>query len=156
MSGFASHPPGFPAVFEAAFARLQFRVEEAYFGPEAWTDRVAAALYAGFDFAAENPATSNVLTNEALAHGSDGIARYERLLGFGADLLVPGRRECPPDADLPRFLELALSGAVTSLVARHLGEDRAEELPQLTPDVIQFVLSPYLGAAQARRVAATQ
>jgi hypothetical protein len=38
------------------------------------------------------------------------------------------------------------------LVAQRVDLGRAAELPTLAPEAIQFVLTPYLGAAEARRV----
>jgi hypothetical protein len=41
------------------------------------------------------------------------------------------------------------------LVAQRLDQDKIGELPTATPEMIEFVLTPYIGAAEARRVAGT-
>jgi hypothetical protein len=47
-----------------------------------------------------------------------------------------------------------MAGGVAMLVAQRLDRGAASELPALAPEAIQFVLTPYLGAAEARRVGA--
>ncbi len=121
-----------------------------------WPDQVAAAIRAAFEFAASDPEAANLLTNEALAHGSDGIARYQRLVGYAAGLLVPGRMQSPDGALLPGSLEHSLAGGITMLVAQRVDRGGADELPVLAADAIQFALAPYLGGERARRVATAE
>jgi hypothetical protein len=47
-----------------------------------------------------------------------------------------------------------MTGGLAMLVAQRLDIDRTEELPALAQEVTQFVLTPYLGTAEARRIAA--
>jgi hypothetical protein len=151
-----SERPGrdeFARAFEAAFARLQVVVEEAYVSEVAWPDQVAAAIRAAFDFAATDPAMVDLLTNEALARGRDGLMRYQRLIDFSSRLLAPGRELSPDGARLPETLEHSLAGGITLLVAQRVDQGRARELPDLAPDAIQFALTPYLGPVEARAIA---
>jgi len=143
----------FPRAFEAAFARLQVVVEEAYVSRAAWPAQVAAAIRAGFEFAAADPVAANLLTNEALARGRDGIARYHRLIEYAAGLLAPGRNESPEGALLPEILEYAIASGIATLVAQRVDQGRAGELPALIPDTVQFALTPYLGSGAARQIA---
>lgn len=143
----------FPRAFEATFARLQVVVEEAYVSRVAWPAQVAAAIRAGFEFAANDPTAAGLLTNEALAHGRDGIARYNRLIDYAAGLLAPGRDESPEGALLPEILEYAVASGIATLVAQRVDQGRASELPELVPDAVQFALTPYLGSEAARQIA---
>lgn len=147
-------PDDFSHAFEAAFARLQVVVEEAYGGSGEWTVQIAAAIRAGFEFAADSPETANVLTNEAIAHGRDGFARYSRLVDYCAGLLGPGRELRPENAQLPEILERSLAGGLIMLIAQRVDQGRAAELRALVPEAVQFVLTPYLGLEEARRAAA--
>src|SRR6185312_7385665 len=101
MSQPQSAPGDFPRSFEAAFARLQVVIEEACRAPAAWPQKVARAIDAGLRFAAADPLAAQALTNEALAHGVDGIARHERLIAYLREGLVPGRAERPEGHRLP-------------------------------------------------------
>lgn len=121
-----------------------------------WPDQAAAAIRAGFEFAASDPGAADLLTNRALAHGSDGIARYQRFLAFAAGLLLPGRKHSPDGELLPEIVEQSVAGGLVMLVAQRVAQGRAGELPELVPDAIQFALTPYLGVDRARRAAAVQ
>lgn len=143
----------FARAFEAAFARLQVTVEEAYVSQAAWPDKIAAAIRAGLEFAATDPEAANLLTNRALAHGREGIARYHRLIDYAAGLLAPGRELSPDGALLPEILETAVASGIATLVAQRVDQGRAAELPELVPDAIQFALTPYLGSEGARQLA---
>ncbi len=142
--------------FEPAFARLQIRVEAACTGELEWPARVAAGVRTALAFAAADPATAEVLTNEAMAAGKDGFARYDRMIEYFADALRPGRAERADGERLPEITEKTMVGGVAMLVAQRLSFGRQSELPALAPEAIQFVLTPYLGAADAKRVAYDQ
>lgn len=153
MDGRAQQPRDFATSFESAFARLQVLLELACAGEAPWAERAAVAVRKGLEFAAADPDAASVLTSEALAHGTDGIERYERLMAYFAGLLNGGRAESPHGADLPETTERSLAGGVATIVASRVDRDRAGELPGLTAEMIQFVLTPYLGTEEARRIA---
>jgi hypothetical protein len=144
---------GFVGSFEAAFGRLQVAILERCGGAGTWARKVAAGVRAGLEFAASDPVAAQVLTNEALAQGAAGIARYERLIAYLREGLAPGREERPHGERLPDITEHALASGIAMLVAQRVDQGRAEELPALVPEAIQFVLTPYLGVEEARRVA---
>jgi hypothetical protein len=143
----------FGSVFEAAFARLQVTLLEACRHERGWPAKVAAAVAAGLEFAAADPAAAGVLTNGALAEGADGIARHERLVAYLAEGLLPGREERPDGRRLPDVTERAMAGGLVIMVAMRLDQGREGELPALAIEAIQFVLTPYLGVDEARRAA---
>ncbi len=153
MSGSQGSSDDFQAEFEADFARLQVAVLEACGQEDDWPAKVATGVQAGLTFAAVDPAAAQVLTNEALAHGTDGVARHERLIAYFGERLLPGRDERPDGERLPGITERAMSGGVVTLVAQRIDQGRAGELTALVPEAIQFVLTPYLGAEEARHVA---
>jgi len=155
MEEIGNPPDDFASAFEAAFARLQVRLEEACADSGDWPAGVAAAIRAALEFGAAEPAAANTLTNAAMAAGRDGIARRERLLAYASEGLAHGRRHRPGAAELPQLTEHAIAGGIAGLIAERLATGRAAELPLLAPDAIQFALTPYLGAAAASRVAAS-
>jgi hypothetical protein len=155
MKDTTRHPDDFANAFEAAFARFQVVVEEAYVSRATWPEQVAAAIRAALQFAAEDLAVAHLLTNEALSQGRDGIVRYQRLVDYSAGLLVPGRDRHPDSALLPETLEHALAGGIVTLVAQRVDQGRGDELADLVPEAIQFALTPYLGIEGARQVAAS-
>jgi hypothetical protein len=143
----------FPARFEAAQARLWHAAECGWAEGGIKPERVAAALRAVFEFAFRNPATVRILTRDALAQGPYGIARYRDLLTAAARVLAGCRDEDAGGGELLALTERALVGGVATLLAERLDAGREDELPALAPEVIEFVLAPYVGAARARLLA---
>ncbi|HEY6550497.1 MAG TPA: hypothetical protein VIY71_04785 [Solirubrobacterales bacterium] len=154
MDDAAQRQDGFADAFESAFARLRVRIETACAGQSNWPSGTAAGIRAAFAFAANDPAAVRVLTTDALASGKAGFAHYEGLISYLCDLLLPGRAERPGAVQLPSETERALTGGVAMLVAQRIDLDKHTELPALAAEAIQFVLTPYLGIDEARRVAA--
>jgi len=153
MGASARQPDDFAVAFDSAFAALQVRVESACAAVDDWPAGVAAGIRAAFDWVAEEPRAAQLLTNDALAGGSAGFERYERMVAYVAKLLVRGREQAEHGERLPELTERAMASGVAMLVAQRLSMGREAELPSLAPEAIQFVLTPYLGSDGARRVA---
>jgi hypothetical protein len=153
MSDEVPYPDEFADAFESAFAHLQIRVETACASEADWPTAVAAGIRAALAYAAAEPAAAQVLTNDAMAEGKAGFARYDRMIEHFAEGLLPGRAERPDGERLPRITEKTMVGGVAMLIAQRLNFGRHKELPALASEAAQFVLTPYLGAADARQVA---
>jgi hypothetical protein len=144
----------FANAFESAFAHLQISVETACAAEADWPAQVAAGIRAALAFAAADPASARVLTNDALAHGGEGIARYERMIVHFGKWLLPGRALSVEGERLPEIVEKAMVGGIARLIAQRLDLGREDELPAIVPEAIQFVLTPYIGIAAAQDAAA--
>ena len=49
-------------------------------------------------------------------------------------------------------MDEAVIGGVASLLGRRVLAGEAEQLDELLPEVLEFALTPYLGAAEASRI----
>jgi hypothetical protein len=144
----------FAAAFQAAFARLQVQVERACGEGDGWAGGVAAGIGAALDFAEADPAAARLLTNEALAHRADGIRKYNGMISHFAERLSEGRGQRPHGKDLPEVIDELMAGGVATLVAQRLDQGEEDQLHTLAAELVQFVLTPYLGTDEARKVAA--
>lgn len=154
MGDGARQPDDFAFAFDSAFAALQVRIESACVTASEWPERVAVGIRAAFEWVAAEPAAAGLLTNDALAGGSAGFERYERMITYVAELLEPGRERAVHGERLPEITERAMASGVAMLAAQRLSLGKEAELPAIAGEAIQFVLTPYLGGAEARRVAA--
>jgi hypothetical protein len=118
MSESAALQDDFPKAFESAFAGLQILIEEACAAQREWPPKVAAAVRVGMLFAAADPAAAQLLTNDALAGGREGIVRHERLIAYLREGLAPGRHHGPDGDRLPAITELT----------PYLGADQARRI----------------------------
>jgi hypothetical protein len=138
----------FPAEFSGAVARLQVAVLEACGEQREWPAKVAMAIGAAADFAMSEPAEVRLLTVEALIQRPDGGRRYVRTIEHFADLL---RGVTPEDSRRPASTELALIGGLATTIAHHLRADNVSDLGESVPELVEFILLPYLGHEEAQR-----
>jgi AcrR family transcriptional regulator len=136
-----------------AFERLIARVSDACVAQEEWPDGVAAAVGAGIEFSLASPARAHLIA-AADSSGDPPLARRalaarNQLTG----LLRAGRQHCADAAALPDVVEQALIGGTVAVIGTRLIEDRLDRLPELKPELAQLLLTPYLGAGRAERVA---
>jgi hypothetical protein len=60
----------------------------------------------------------------------------------------------PDGQSLPPSTEDSLLGGIVSLATRSILAGETERLPALLPDLVDFILSPYMGAERAAGLAA--
>jgi AcrR family transcriptional regulator len=142
------------AALEETMSRLGPLLLEAFEASEDWPRSIRAALAALLELLAADPDAARLLTAEPFVAGSKVVERYRSAFDLIAPYLARGRELRDPKAEpLPPTTERSLLGAASSLVGRHAFTGRAEELTGLLPDLTQFLLTPYLGPVEARRVA---
>jgi hypothetical protein len=144
----------FADAFDAAFAALRRQVEAVCAAEAGWPDRAAAAIAAALDFAAAQPGSARLLTSDAFAQGLYGALRHRQMIAHFADLLAEGRRESSDGGvQLPTVTEKALIGGFAEIVAERLRTGAEATLPGLAGELVELVLTPYLGVDDARQVA---
>ncbi|HWC07798.1 MAG TPA: TetR/AcrR family transcriptional regulator [Solirubrobacterales bacterium] len=151
---FATIEECFLGAFEVALERLGPPLLEAFESEDEWPRGVRAGLARGLSLLSSDPATARLLTAEPFVAGSAVAERYKTALEAVTPYLRAGRKLRPEGApDLPESTERGLLGAINGLVARKVNAGGASDLLDLLPDLTQFVLTPYLGAAAARELA---
>lgn len=141
------------AAFDKGVGDLRPLLVQAYGGESAWPLRIRATLAAVLDDFAGWPDLGRLLTVEPFVAGPALATRHKAAIEELVPYLRQGR-ELRAGLSLPDTAERGILGAVNAMIGRHVIAGRGDELPSLLADLTQFVLTPYLGAAEARRVAA--
>lgn len=147
----------FLAAFDTIFAHLRTVMADAV-TPLAgdWPRQIVASLRAALDFFAAQPDLARLCLVESPSAGPALHRRFAEV----AETLDPyvrfGRRVAPSSATrkLPDSTERSLIGAVAGRLNQEIALRGPERLPELLPDLAEFVLAPYLGVEEARRYAA--
>ena len=151
---FESKEECFLAAFEAVVAHLRELVAEAAAPEQRWPRQVLAALRAALAFLAAEPGLARLCLVEAPGAGPAVAERYGGAAAEVAAALRGGRGERGPDErPLPDSTEDTIVGSLLSLLQRKVGAGEAGQLARLLPDCATLVLTPYLGAAEASRLA---
>jgi AcrR family transcriptional regulator len=146
----------FVAAYETVMAELRARVAEAIEGEtEDWPHAIKAGIAAMLGFLANEPHLARLCMVEALVAGPVVVERYDAAIRSFVPYFETGREGRPPEvlARLSSTTEEALVGGMVSLISRRIIAGRTEELEELLPDLVEFTLTPYLGSAEAARVA---
>lgn len=150
---FRSKEDCFLVAQEFAMSAALERVVAAAGGLDEWPHRVRAGLAAFLDFVAEEPALARTCMVESLSAGPAAVEYYEQSQQAFVYLFRLGRDVSPRGGELPETLEEAIIGGVFWIVYQRLAVAEAGSVPQLLPEVVEFALTPYLGATASRKIA---
>ena len=152
---FASKDECFIAAYDMVMAELRQRVGEAFEREEEWPQAVRAGIGAMLEFLAAEPHLARLSMVEALVAGPVVVERYDEAIQSLVPYFAAGREGLSKDilAGLSPTTEEALVGGMVSLISRRIFADRTDELESLLPDLVEFTLTPYLGSAEAAKVA---
>jgi AcrR family transcriptional regulator len=151
---FESKDDCFVAAYDVAIERIQERVLaacEASRG-EAWAQRVLAGIDALLGLFAAEPALGSIALVEGLRAGRGVYDRYQAAVELFVGYLRDGAPLTPAGAEVPEATGEAVVGGIASLMGRRILAGEAEQLPELFPEILEFALTAFLGADEARRI----
>ena len=152
---YAGKEAAFIDVFEHATAATEAQVRAALEESKgAWPDQVAAALTAFFETIIAEPLIARACLVEGPTAGPKILRHYEKVAKAFAPILSQGRTYNPEAGALPATLEDTLAGAVLWSAYQRLNFSETDRIAELVPENIELVLRPYIGEAEASRVAA--
>jgi AcrR family transcriptional regulator len=140
----------FTAAYEAALSHIRGAVLNAAGSQEDWVERVRAGLDGLLGTLATEPAMASFfLIAPASAGGEIVDCHHLAMRELVADL-VEG---APKAVEASRTREQALAGGISRLIIGRLNAGETKALQELLPDLVELVLSPYVGSEEAVRVA---
>jgi len=151
---FSSPEQAMMVAYDDFLERIWQEAEDACDAHTGWPQKVKAAI--GSVLAALTEA-SGLARAFAVEAGSSSLAAAQRQLTAideFARLLREGRSLYPNAAALPEPTERALIGGIASIVSAHLLAEDAQALPALESQLVELLLTPYLGPAEAKRLVA--
>lgn len=151
---FASKDDCFYAAYESAIERIRERVLAACAAhPEAeWPPRVRDGIASLIDLLASDPPLAGITLVEGLRAGRGVYDRYQAAVESFVPLIRGGAPPAPGGSEVPEATDEAIVGGIASLLGRRVLAGEVEQLDELTPAVLEFALTPYLGTAEARRI----
>ena len=136
--------------FASALSRLEEAVGGACSAHDTWPTNLIAAVRAGLELAAADPAAAKLLIIDAAAD-PEGIDFHRRMIDHLAERLRDAAgAQGPPSAGQERSLILGVLGMVTI----RLTLDQARTLPTVTLEAAEFLFAPYLVDEPTRRLIA--
>jgi len=150
---FSSKEDCFLAAQEYAVDEALRRVVEAASDVESWPARVRSGLASFLRSVATEPALARTCFVDALSAGPAAVDRYEQSLQAFVPLFRIGRKVSPHGEELPSTLEETIVGGIFWIIYQRIVLGQTEQIEELLPELIEFALTPYVGAEAARRAA---
>jgi AcrR family transcriptional regulator len=147
---FESKEECFLATHDLAAQWLCERVERGAGVAGEWPFQMRAGVAETLRLLAANPALAHLFAIDAVQAGLQARQRQQAFLGRFAEALRAGRVDHP---DLPLELEEMLLGGALMTIARYVESGRAEQLADAAPELLQYLLIPYLGPSETQRIA---
>ncbi len=137
----------FLAAFDSGVEEAIQRVEADCAAAEGgWEEQVQAGLAAFLRYVSENPALARMCMIEALSATPAATERYEAAMQRFVELT---QRTVPQDDELPETVEETLIGGVAWIIYQQIRRQEAEKAEDLLPELSEFMLAPFHGAAAA-------
>lgn len=151
---FDSKDDCFIAAYEAAVERIREQVlgacQEAE--GEAWPLRVRHAIQAMLETFAAEPALASITFVEGLRAGRGVYDRYQAAIETFVEYLREGAPPTPAGTEVPEATDEAVVGGIAALLGRRILAGEEERIEELFPEILEFVLTAYLGVEEARRI----
>jgi AcrR family transcriptional regulator len=146
----------FADLFDVATARTASLVRNALDERSMeWPEQVALALRTFFEAILAEPLIARACLVEAPTAGPEILGRSEHIARAFVPILREGRDYNPEARSLPKTLEDTLAGAVLWSAYQRLTLSETDRITELIPENVELVLRPYIGEAEAARVAAS-
>lgn len=151
---FAGKDACFVAAYEMVMTELRERVAQAFEGAEDWPHAVKTGIFAMLRFLTAEPDLARLCMVEAMVAGPVVVERYDAAIQSFVPYFHSGREGRPAEVlgRLSPATEEALVGGMISLISRRILVGKTAELESLLPDLVEFMLTPYLGAAEATAI----
>jgi hypothetical protein len=138
---------------DAAFAAEWFKVDAelsermgaAFVTEGPWRERIRTSCATALAYFAEDPARARLYVVDSLFAGKNVLdARQEAIERLGA-MIDAGKAETTKLPGRPWIVAVAVAGGVWNRVQALIREERAAELPGELPQLMYFIVLPYLG-----------
>ncbi|HEX2097256.1 MAG TPA: helix-turn-helix domain-containing protein [Solirubrobacterales bacterium] len=151
---FSSKEDCFLAASEFAVKEALRRVVDAASKVDTWPARVNVGLAAFLGYVASEPALARTCVVEALSAGPAAVDRYEHSIQAFVPLFRMGRKVSPQGEELPETLEETIVGGLFWILYQRIVMGQVEQIEELLPELVEFSLTPYIGAEAAKRASA--
>jgi len=149
---FESKQACFLAAYEEVIERIRRSLLSGCVAPGQWQDRVLGALASLLDDLAAKPAWARLALVEGMRAGRGVFDLHQAALHSFVPYLRDGAPAPPEGPRPPAATDEAVVGGVAALLTRRVLAGEIERLRDFLPEIGEFALTPYLGAAEARRI----
>jgi AcrR family transcriptional regulator len=137
---FESKQDCFLATFDEIVARVSAGVGEAYRSGGDFRERLIAGLATFMSLAEDDPPAASLVAVESLTLGAAGVAHRERGSEAFAAMIKQSFDHSPSEREVSEITVRAIVAGIRGVAYRRLRAGRAEELPGLVEELVDWTL----------------
>jgi AcrR family transcriptional regulator len=118
-----------------------------------WPRAIDAGLRGVVGWLVSEPAFARLTFVDAFGASPDTIALRDELLRAYAERFLPGYEWAPEGMKVPEIAAEAVVGGCWQVIHHYIDNDRLDELPAAQAQLTYMLLTPFLGAERAAKVA---
>jgi AcrR family transcriptional regulator len=141
----------FLQAYDAVVRRAMTVAERAYAEPGRWPDRVRRGFGTFLGFFGAEPALARMAMVEVLAAGPQAIERYQAAIRGFIPYLEEGRLQSRYRDRLPDTISDMTAQGASAIIYSRVAAGQPEQVPTLLPDLLYFILVPFIGAGEASK-----
>ena len=145
---FADKEDCFLEIYDEAMGRLQAVTRDAFDAQDEWVPSLRAGLAALLNALAYDPAVARVCFVDVLAAGPHAAQRRNEAMHELEGILDLARAA---GGASPRALGMSMVGGLGEVLYQEIVGDRAEELPEMLPELMYALVLPFEGREAAER-----
>jgi AcrR family transcriptional regulator len=118
-----------------------------------WPRAISAGLRAVVDYLVSEPAHAHLSIVDTFGASPETIETREEILRAFATYFDPGYELAPEGREVPPIAAEAVVGGAWQVLHHYIENDRINELPGASSQLVYMLLAPFLGPASAARAA---
>jgi AcrR family transcriptional regulator len=141
---------------EAAISTLEGSVDqvmtdlrETFGRARSWPEAIWDTIDAVLEWMVHEPSFARLAIVEMLAAGEAALELLQSLMDAFAMFLEPGYKLIPEKASSKRLVDETVANAIFGLLHEHITREGTQTIRVLLPEMVQRILTPFLGATQA-------
>src|ERR1700730_5732348 len=137
------------SALETSADQVMTDLREIFKATATWPEAIWESIGAALEWMVHEPAFTRLALVEMLSAGEPALELLQSLMDAFAMFLEPGYELLAEKTSSKRIVDETVSNAIFGLLYEHIAREGTEALPDLRPELVRTILTPFLGAEQA-------
>jgi AcrR family transcriptional regulator len=137
------------SALETSADQVMTDLREIFQAAATWPEAIWESIGAVLEWMVHEPAFARLALVEMLSAGEPALELMQSLMDAFAMFLEPGYEILSEKTASKRLFDETVANAVFGLLYEHIVREGTEALPDLHPEMVRTILTPFLGAEEA-------
>jgi AcrR family transcriptional regulator len=137
------------SALETSADQVMTDLREIFKATATWPEAIWESIGAVLEWMVHEPAFARLALVEMLSAGEPALELMQSLMDAFAMFLEPGYEMLLEKTSSKRLVDETVANAIFGLLHEHIVREGTEALPDLRPEMVRTILTPFLGAEKA-------